>query len=148
MSGLGALSAAAVAFAGSSALAADAPENLTLLCQGSDTTLTPYTGYGYSAGVPLRETRVPAQIVVVLEDGNVRVKPPGPWAPVYAKKSSDGWYPLEKTSVDKFSIKGRLELSRIDRFRLNIDRRTGAATLGAFSGICNRVASQPGATRF
>jgi len=85
---------------------------------------------------------------VVLEDGAVRIKPPETWAPVYAKRPSDGWYSLEKASVDKFSIQGRLELSRIDRYRLNIDRRTGAATFGAFSGICNRIASQPGATRF
>lgn len=144
---LGTLSGAAIALTGSGALAADgASENLTLLCQGTDVAMIPYAGYAY--GPPTRDMRIPSQIVVVLEDGAMRIKPPAAWAPVYAKKPSDGWYPLEKTSVDKFSIRGRLNFSRLDRYRLTIDRRTGAATFGAFSGICNSIASQRDATRF
>lgn len=139
----------AVGLTASTALAQDASAGqLTLLCQGSEMTVTPSAGYGYGNVGGMREGRVPASLVVVVDNTSVRVKPPEIAIPVYVKRSKDGWYDLTETAVDKFSIRGKLRLSRIDRPKLNIDRRTGAATFGAFTGVCNRVAAATEATRF
>lgn len=137
---------AAALVAGAASAQDAAGEDLTLLCQGSETFLVPYAGYGYASGA--YQARESAQLVVVVEGGKVRVRPPALTLPVYSKRSDDGWYTLSDVAVDKFVIRGKARLSRFDRYKLTVDRRTGAATFGAFAGICNRVADAPGATRF
>lgn len=141
----------AAALAAGAAAAQEAPDGaLTLLCQGTEVSAIAPLGFnrGYGAGMGYREGRQPAQLVVVVDGDKVRIRPPEITAPVYAKRSPDGWYALTDTSVDRFTILGRARFSPIDRFKLNVDRRTGAVTFGTFSGICNRVASTPEATRF
>ncbi|TAJ72230.1 MAG: hypothetical protein EPO51_08960 [Phenylobacterium sp.] len=142
--------AAALVAGAAAAQAAPDGDALTLLCQGTEVAVLAPMGWnrGYGLGGGYREGRQPAQLVIVLEGGKVRVRPPELTVPVYAKRAADGWYALTDTSVDKFTILGRANFSRIDRYKLNVDRRTGAVTFGTFSGICNRVASTPEATRF
>lgn len=136
------------ALAAGAASAQDAAsESLTLLCQGSETSPMPYASYGYTPWI-YRQAQQPAQLVVVFEGGQLRVRPSTLSLPVYGKRSDDGWYKLSDVAVDQFAIRGRARFSPIDRYKLSIDRRTGAATFGMFTGICNRVASTAGATRF
>lgn len=144
--------AAWLAAIGSPALAQEAGDGgLTLLCQGSQILQIPAPSYGYAYGYgygTYREVRQGAQLVVVVDGGQVRVRPPELAVPVYAKRSEDGWYVLSNPKVDKFTIRGRANFSRIDRDRLNVDRRSGAVTFGTFTGVCNRVANGADATRF
>jgi len=146
---LGVLAAALAA----QASAAGAQERLDLLCSGTDAALTAipptaWSGRYYAGQMAFGETRTAAQLSVTLEDGKVRVKPPKSSTPIFARGGKDGWYELSDAAVDRLSIKGRVKFNRLERARLEIDRRTGAATFGAFSGICQAVSSNPEATKF
>ena len=146
---LGALVAALAA----QASAAGAQERLDLLCSGTDAALTAtpptsWSGRYYAGQMAFAETRVGAQLSVTLEDGKVRVKPPKSSVPIFAKDAKDGWYELSDVAVDRLSIKGRVRFNRVERARLDIDRRTGVATFGAFQGVCQPVSSNPDATKF
>jgi hypothetical protein len=126
---------------------------LNLFCAGTDATLvpvTPYTwgGRGYIGGMGYGEGRTAAQLGVAVDGGKVRVKPPKSSVPLFSKESKDGWYELTDVTVDRLAIRGRLKWNRIDRLRLDIDRRTGAATFGAFQGVCQAVPNVPDATKF
>lgn len=138
--------------------AQDAPagsgETLRLVCAGSDTMLmamTPYYHSGrtsYSGGMYFGEGRQPSQLELRVEGGKVQVKPPQGSVPMFSKGDKDGWYELSDVAVDRFAIKGRMKWNRLDRSSLAVDRRTGAVTFGSFSGVCQRAAANPDATKF
>jgi hypothetical protein len=129
---------------------------LNLLCRGVDTMVIPMNPYYragpyYAGDTVFGEDRTPAQLGVTVEGGRVRVKPPANSQPIFfndAKDNKDGWYDLTDASVDRLSIKGRLKWNRIDRPKLNIDRRNGAVTFGSFTGVCQQVPTVPDATKF
>lgn len=136
------------------AQASSGGESLDLICVGSDGALmatTPYRnsiGAPYFGGVYYGEARVPAQLGVRVENGQVRVKPPKSAVPLFAKDGKDGWYELADVAVDRLSIKGRLKWNRFDRSSLTIDRRNGAATFGDFAGVCQQAAASAETTKF
>ncbi len=134
--------------------AAPAGETLRLVCMGSDAMLmamTPYYRSGrtsYSGGMYFGEGRQPAQLELRIEGGKAEVKPPQGSVPVFAKGDKEGWYELSDVAVDRFAIKARMKWNRLDRSALAVDRRTGAVTFGSFSGVCQRGAANPDATKF
>ena len=86
---------------------------------------------------------------VAVENGGVRVRPPRGSEPIiFGKDSKDGWYDLSDVRIDRLTIKGRLRYNRIDRPKLEIDRRTGEATFGGFVGVCRVDTTAPEATKF
>ena len=119
---------------------------LILLCTGSDTTVA-LANARYEAtddvGADYGVARVPAQLGVRVEKGEVKVRPPPGSQPIFSKKSPDGWYLLEKSEVTEFLIRARTPRSgivgRVLNDRLDLDRRTGAVTFAEFVGVC-RVA--------
>lgn len=129
-------------------------ERLVLLCSGSDAVLmavTPYYELGrtpYYGSMYFGEGRTTAQLGVMVDGGKVRVRPPKGSVPLLVKDSKDGWYDLTEAKVDAVSITGRMKWNRVDRSRLNVDRRTGAATFGSFTGVCQKASSNPDATKF
>lgn len=150
--GLGFLAALAVQAGAAQAQVASA-ENLSLVCTGTDAiTLAapnPWSGAYYPDDMRVREVRTAARMSVAVENGAVRVRPPKGSEPlIFGKESKDGWYDLSDVSVDRLTIKGRLKYNRIDRPRLDIDRRTGEATFGGFMGVCRPVSPAPEATKF
>lgn len=135
------------------AAAAQEATNLNLLCSGTDAvavTLTPNIwSYRYSGAMGgVVQGREPAQLAVSVEAGKVRVKPPKSSVPLFAKDDAGGWYELSDVAIDRLSINGRLKWNRLDRSKLEIDRRSGAVTFGAFSGVCQLVSTNPEATKF
>jgi hypothetical protein len=145
----GALAAALLA----PAAAAQETTSLNLLCNGTDAVaviLAPnawsYRYAGAMGGVV--QGREAAQLAVSVEGRTVRVKPPKSSIPLFGKGDKDGWYELSDVAVDRLAINGRLKWNRLDRSKLEIDRRTGAATFGAFSGVCHVVSTNPEATKF
>ncbi|MBU1374611.1 MAG: hypothetical protein KKE02_01125 [Alphaproteobacteria bacterium] len=133
--------------------AADSPR-LNLVCTGTDTmvvAMNPYYRTGrtsYSGGMVFGEGRSPAQLGVLVENGQVRVKPPKGSEPMFSKDANAGWYDLTDVAIDRLAIKGRLKWNRIDRSKLVIDRRNGQVTFGNFAGVCQQVSSAPDATKF
>lgn len=128
-------------------------DTLNLICSGTDTALYAMApGYygprSYNWGLPLGETRIAAQLAVQVRDGQVRVRPPKGSVPLFAKKGDDGWYVLSDVAVDRLSIRGRIRFTPVDRATLKIDRRTGEATFGDFSGVCQAAPADPDATKF
>jgi hypothetical protein len=129
-------------------------DRLSLICQGADTmvmAMNPYYRTGrtsYAGGMVFGEGRQPAQLSVMVENGQVRVKPPESSRPMFSKGAKDGWYDLSDVSVDRLAIKGRLKWNRLDRAKLDIDRRNGAVTFGSFTGVCQQASSTPDATKF
>lgn len=127
---------------------------LNLICSGSDTmvmAMNPYYRTGrtqYAGGMVFGEGRQPAQLGVLVENGKVRVKPPESSQPMFSKAPEDGWYELTDVSIDPLAIKGRLKWNRIDRSKLEIDRRNGQITFGAFAGVCQQASSNPDAPKF
>jgi len=145
----GALAAALLAPAAS----AQETANLNLLCSGTDAVpvvLAPNAWSGrYSQAMGgVVQGREAAQLGVAVEGGKVRVKPQKSAIPLFAKDDTGGWYELSDVAIDRLSISGRLKWNRLDRSKLKIDRRTGAATFGAFSGVCQVVSTNPEATKF
>ena len=149
----------AAALAGSPAAAQEPAAGLTLLCTGTDAVavaIAPgalggrshYGGYHGAVISGVAQGRAAAQLGVTVEGAKVRVRPPKSSVPLFAKGSEDGWYELADVAVDRLSIKGRLKLNRLDRVRLDVDRRTGVATFGEFSGVCEAISSNPDATKF
>jgi hypothetical protein len=133
--------------------AAQETTTLNLLCRGTDAVpviMAPNAWnngrYGTMGGVV--QGRELAQLGVAVEGGKVRVKPPKSAIPLFAKDDQGGWYELSDVAIDRLSINGRLKWNRLDRSKLEIDRRTGAATFGAFSGVCQVVSTDPEATKF
>jgi hypothetical protein len=146
----GGLAAALIA---PTAASAQEATSLTLLCTGTDATvvtMTPYawSGRTYSGGVGFGEGRTAAQLGVAVDGGKVRVRPPKSSVPLFSKDAKDGWYELSDVTVDRLSIRGRLKWNRLDRAKLEVDRRTGSATFGAFLGACQPVSTNPEATKF
>ncbi|TAL32498.1 hypothetical protein [Phenylobacterium sp.] len=145
--------AAATLIAPAAAMAQDAPANLTLTCNGTDSVpvaIAPNawsSRYAYAMGGVV-QNRQAAQLGVIVEGGKVRVRPPKSSIPLFAKDDQDGWFELTDVSIDRLSIRGRVKWNRLDRSKLNIDRRTGAADFGAFSGVCQLVSTTPEATKF
>lgn len=136
-----------------SVASAQEPTSLALSCVGTDaviTAMTPYawSGRTYSGGIGYGEGRAAAQLAVIVDNGKVRVKPPKTSVPLFAKEDQDGWYDLTDVTVDRLTIRGRLKWNRLDRARLEVDRRTGQATFGAFLGTCQAVSTNPDATKF
>jgi hypothetical protein len=128
------------------AQAQEAGDRINLLCRGADTMAMPMYPY-YRFG----DDRTPAQLGVTVQNGQVRVKPPKDSQPIFfndAKDNKDGWYDLTDVSVDRLAIKGRLKWNRIDRPKLDIDRRNGAVTFGSFTGVCQQIPTAPDATKF
>lgn len=151
----GAAAALAVLVGPAQAQEAAGGDRLNLLCRGADTmvvAMNPYYRTGaYPGDTVFGEDRMPAQLGVTVENGQVRVKPPENSKPIFfndAKDNKDGWYELTGVSVDRLAIKGRLKWNRIDRPRLDIDRRNGAVTFGSFTGVCQQVPAAPDATKF
>jgi len=146
--------AAALAGGAAQAQAPAGGPRLNLLCTGTDATLialTPTYRSGrpaYSSGMYVGESRAPAQLSVLVENGQVRVKPPKSSVPMFAKDAKDGWYELSDVAIDRLTIKGRLKWNRIDRSSLDVDRRNGAVTFGSFAGVCQQTSSDPEATKF
>lgn len=128
--------------------------SLTLNCPGTDamvTVMTPYawSGRSYGGGLGYGEGRTAAQLGVMVDGSTVRVRPPKTSIPLFAKDAKDdGWYELADATIDKFVIRGRLKWNRLDSARLEVDRRTGQATFGAFVGACQVVSNSPDATKF
>ncbi|WP_296600531.1 hypothetical protein [Phenylobacterium sp.] len=154
---IGAALAVGVLAAGGPGAAEEAPaggETLRLVCMGSDTMLmamTPYYRSGrtsYSGGMYFGEGRQPAQLELRVDGGKAQVKPPQGSVPMFARGDKEGWYELSDVAVDRFAIKGRMKWNRLDRSALAVDRRTGAVTFGSFSGVCQRGAANPDATKF
>lgn len=118
---------------------------LVLLCSGSDQAVSiaaPRYGSAYGVVTGYGVQRTPAQLGVMVEKGEVRVRPPPTSEPLFGKKSADGWYPLEKAEVTAFVIRGRsTQGGRLLSERLDLDRRTGAATFADFVGTCRVVAT-------
>lgn len=145
--------AAATLIAPAAAMAQDAPANLTLTCIGTDSipvAIAPnaWSGrYAYAMGGVV-QSRQAAQLGVIIEGGKVRVRPPQTSIPLFAKDDQGGWYELTDVAIDRLTIRGRLKWNRLDRSTLNIDRRTGVADFGAFSGVCQLVSTTPEATKF
>jgi len=137
-----ALACAGVASAQGVAGTAEGPP-LVLLCSGSDQTVSVaaprYASlYGVVTGSAVQ--RIPAQLGVMVEKGEVKVRPPATSEPVFGKKSDDGWYRLEKPIVTEVVIRGRTgQGGRLLRESLDLDRRTGAATFASFIGTCRVV---------
>jgi len=143
----GALAAALMA----PAAAAQEPETLNLLCRGTDAVPVVMAPNAWSSGRSLGgvvQGREIAQLGVSVEGGKVRVKPPKSSVPLFARDDQGGWYELSDVAIDRVSIAGRLKWNRLDRSKLEIDRRTGAATFGAFFGVCQVVSTNPDATKF
>lgn len=147
--------AAALAVLAGPVQAQEAPGGgLNLICRGADTmvvAMNPYYRNGrtsYSGGMVFGEGRQPAQLAVMVENGQVRVKPPESSRPMFAKDAKDGWYTLTDVSIDRLSIKGRLKWNRLDRAKLEIDRRNGAVSFGSFTGVCQQASSTPDAPKF
>jgi len=154
---IGAAALSAALLAGGAVQAQDAAgggETLRLVCTGSDAMLmamNPYHRSGrttYAGGMYFGEGRAPAQLELHVEGGKVRVKPPKGSVPMFSKDDKDGWYELSDVAVDRFAIKGRMKWNRLDRSALEVDRRTGAVTFGSFTGVCQRGATNPDATKF
>lgn len=145
--------AAATLIAPAAAMAQDAPANLTLTCIGTDSipvAIAPnaWSGrYAYAMGGVV-QNRQAAQLGVIVEGAKVRVRPPQTSIPLFAKDDQGGWYELTDVAIDRLTIRGRLKWNRLDRSTLNIDRRTGVADFGAFSGVCQLVSTTPEATKF
>ena len=57
--------------------------------------------------------------------------------PESAPVRKDGWFELTKAEVDAMSIRGKASLGGMVNPRLEVDRRTGMATFGQFSGMYN-----------
>jgi len=150
----GATAALAVLAGPAPAQEAAGGDRLNLLCQGTDTmvmAMNPYYRTGrtsYSGGMVFGQGRQPAQLGVMVENGQVRVKPPESSKPMFSRDGKDGWYELADVTIDRMAIKGRLKWNRIDRAKLDIDRRNGAVTFGSFTGVCQPASSAPDATKF
>jgi hypothetical protein len=151
--GLAGLLAAAAGTAGAQGVPGTADAKpLVLLCTGSDTTVAlteaRYGGtYGVGTGYGVR--RIPAQLGVMVEKGEVKVRPPPSSQPIFNKKSGvDGWYRLEKSEVTEFLIRGRSPSGRILNDKLDVDRRTGAATFADFVGTCRVAPTNAAGTQF
>lgn len=145
----GALAAALLA----PAAAAQDATTLNLLCRGTDAVPVALPPNAWSSGRyatmgGVIQGREPALLGVSVEGGKVRVKPPKSSIPLFARDDEGGWYELSDVAIDRLSITGRLKWNRIDRSRLEIDRRTGAAAFGAFAGVCQVVSTNPEATKF
>lgn len=145
----------AAALAASPAAAQEPAASLMLVCNGTDAvpaTIAPNAMMGgryyYGSVGALAQGRAAAQLGVSLDGDKVRVRPPKSSVPLFAKDSADGWYDLTDVAVDRLSIKGRLKWNRIDRVRLNVDRRSGMVSFGEFSGVCQPVSTSPDATKF
>lgn len=144
----------AAALAACPAAAQEPAASLMLVCNGTDAvpaTITPgsFGGrYYYGSSGAMAQGRASAQLGVSLDGGKVRVRPPKSSVPLFAKDSDDGWYELTDVAVDRLSIKGRLKWNRIDRVRLDVDRRSGMVSFGEFSGVCQPVSTSPDATKF
>ena len=148
----GAMALAGTAGAQGVAGTADA-RPLVLLCAGSDTTvaLARYgASYGatYGVGAGYGVTRVPAQLGVMVEKGEVKVRPPPTSEPIFTKKSPDGWYRLEKSEVTEFLIRGRSPGGRFLNDKLDVDRRTGSVTFADFVGTCRIAQTNANGTLF
>jgi hypothetical protein len=150
MDGLpGALAAALLA----SAASAQEATTLNLLCSGTDAVPVVLAPNAWSGRYPqamggVVQGREAAQLGVAVEGGKVRVKPSKSAIPLFAKDDKAGWYELSDVAIDRLSISGRLKWNRLDRSKLEIDRRTGAATFGNFAGVCQVVSTNPEATKF
>lgn len=151
--GLAGILTAAAGTAGAQAVAGTADARpLVLLCSGSDTAPTVGAArygstYGIGAGYGVQ--RVPAQLGVMVEKGEVKVRPPPTSVPVFTKKPGvDGWYQLEKAEVTEFLIRGRSPSGRLLNDKLDIDRRTGAVTFADFIGVCRVAATNPNGAQF
>ena len=145
----------AVALAGGAAQSQGAGgDQLVLLCVGSDATVlavTPFYDLGrtpYYGSMYYGEGRAAAQLGVIVDGSQVRVKPPKTSIPLLARDGKDGWYDLTDVAVDAVSIKGRIKWNRLDRSSLNVDRRTGAASFGSFTGVCQKASNSPDGTKF
>lgn len=151
--GLAAATVVAPLMAATTAGAQEAPVNLTLTCIGTDSipvAIAPnaWSGrYAYAMGGVV-QSRQAAQLGVIVEGGKVRVRPPQTSIPLFAKDDQGGWYELTDVGIDRLTIRGRLKWNRFDRSTLDIDRRTGVANFGAFSGVCQVVSTTPEATKF
>lgn len=146
---LAAAAAAAQAQPQVQAFAGGAPtDRLILLCTGTDTiqitTNRVATGYGAATGY----ARIPAQLGVMLEKGQVRVRPPATSNYMVGKADPDGWYELDKPEVSEFLIRGRSAITGLLSSKLDVDRRTGAAVFGDFVGVCRSVTTNTGGTVF
>lgn len=125
---------------------------LVLLCQGTDTTVAlANSRYGatYGVGTGYGVSRIPAQLGVMVEKGEVKVRPPPSSQPIFSKKAGvDGWYRLEKSEVTEFLIRGRSPSGRLLNDKLDIDRRTGAVTFADFVGVCRIAPTNAAGTQF
>jgi len=137
------------------AAAQEPAASLALLCTGTDAVpvaIAPGVVGGRSyygtLGGGVAQGRAAAQLSVTVDGGKVRVRPPRSSVPIFARGSDDGWYELTDVAVDRLSIKGRLKWNRIDRARLDVDRRTGAVSFGEFLGVCQAVSTNPDVTKF
>ena len=147
------LAGAVVAALMVSGAAAQETTTLNLLCRGTDAVPVVMAPNAWSSGRygtmgGMTQGRELAQLGVSVEGGKVRVKPPKSSVPLFAKDDNAGWYELSDVAIDRLSINGRMKWNRLDRSKLEIDRRTGAATFGDFSGVCQVVSTTPEATKF
>lgn len=154
--GLAAVFVAVAGTAGGQGVAGTADARpLILLCSGSgsDTTVALANArYGANYGAGYGVTRVPAQLGVMVEKGEVSVRPPPASQPIFSKKSPDGWYRLEKSEVTEFLIRARTSRTgiagRVLNDKLDVDRRTGAVTFADFVGVCRVAATNANGAAF
>lgn len=91
---------------------------------------------------------VPARLSVVIRDGEARVKVPPGLQPMLGKAGEDGWWPVQQLAVSDTSIRGVVKLGLISSPRLLVDRLTGDATFGSFTGVCEKAPEEAQGRRF
>ncbi len=106
------------------------------------------TGSGLALTTGLVPT--PSRLSVAVNAGTVRVRPGEATGPgFFQKKSRDGWYDLSDVAITETAIDGKAPYGGLlGKLKLHIDRRTGDAEFGPFSGACEKTADHPDARKF
>ena len=98
------------------------------------------------------EVRVPAHLTLSILGSVVRVRPSDNTGPglVSGKRSADGWYALSEVVISETQIQGKAAWGGLlsGKHRLKLDRITGDARFGSFSGVCEKAAADPQARKF
>jgi len=125
---------------------------LVLLCAGATSNVMsaqPRFDLGYGRpSLRYGVQREAAQLGVMVEKGEVRVRPPPGSRALLDKAEPDGWYRLEKPEVTEFLIRARTPSGRVLNEKLDIDRRTGAVTFADFIGTCRVQPTSAAGTQF
>ncbi|MCR5879441.1 hypothetical protein [Phenylobacterium sp. J367] len=97
------------------------------------------------------EVRVPARMSIAVAGGAIRVRPPENNRPgLGQKKSADGWYEMGEVEIAETQIRARAPYGGIlsGKLRLTVDRQTGDARYGDFTGVCEKAETAPTERKF